>query len=325
MAPRIKEVLNEEILKITPSGEEVKSINFKVREILSALSGNMKKSKIKADVFIGGSFAKDTLIRKGKHDVDIFVRFDSEKYGEEEKLAELLKKIVPKNSVRVHGSRDYFRIKQDNIEFEIIPVLKIKKPSEAKNITDLSYFHVNYIKNKIKKNKKLADEIRLAKAFLYYQNCYGAESYINGFSGYAVELLMVSYGGFVRFLDSCLKHDFSKGKIIIDAEKLYKNKETIMREMNEAKLNSPIVLVDPTFKERNALAALSNETFDKFKQVAAKFAKNPSEKFFEFEDREKILDKKYAIVFSLSEFIPKLFAVSSPKARMLYLFEFIER
>ncbi|MBD3252791.1 hypothetical protein GF386_03610, partial [Candidatus Pacearchaeota archaeon] len=54
-------------------------------------------------------------------------------------------------------------------------------------MTDLSYFHVNHILKKIKKNKNLSDEIRLAKKFAYSQNCYGAESYIHGFSGYALE------------------------------------------------------------------------------------------------------------------------------------------
>ena len=36
--------------------------------------------------------------------------------------------------------------------------------------------------------------------------------------------------------------------------------------LNASKLNSPIILIDPTYKQRNTLAALSNETFENFKK-----------------------------------------------------------
>ena len=149
----------------------------------------------------------------------------------------------------------------------------------------MSYFHVNYVKQKISKNKKLADEIILAKSFCYFQGCYGAESYIRGFSGYALELLICYFGSFVKFL----KEIQGKERIIIDPAKHYKNKDEIMLELNESKLQSPIVFVDPTFKERNALAALSRETFEKFKDAAKRFLKTPNNRFFKkFEINEKI-------------------------------------
>ena len=53
-----------------------------------------------------------------------------------------------------------------------------------------------------------------------------------------------------------------------------------MMDLNESKLGSPIILVDPTYKQRNALAALSLETFNKFKEEARKFLKVPSAEFF---------------------------------------------
>ncbi|MDP1728910.1 MAG: nucleotidyltransferase domain-containing protein, partial [archaeon] len=207
---KIKEVICAESFLVKPSEEELKVLDKKTREIIKILSDNLKKAKINADVFVGGSFAKGTLIKKDKYDVDIFVRFDV-KYGNN-KISGLLKKVVPKTAKKIHGSRDYFSISEGNLTFEIIPVMKIKNPSEAENITDLSYFHVKYIKNKINKNKKLAGEIRLAKAFAYYQNCYGAESYINGFSGYGVELVVCAYGSFIRFISEVAKFDLKKDK-----------------------------------------------------------------------------------------------------------------
>jgi len=287
----LKEVLKKQISIISPSESELKVINGNLKSILAFIGANIKKNNINASIFVGGSFAKNTLIKKKKYDIDLFVRFD--KRYEESKLASLLSRIVPKNAIKLHGSRDYYVLKMDNIDFEIIPTIKINKPSEARNVTDLSYFHVNYVSNSIKKNKKLAEEIRIAKHFIHSSDCYGAESYINGFSGYGVELIVIYYKSFMTFVKAMTKIKLGKEKLVLDPAKYYKNKQSILQEVNEAKLNSPIVLIDPTFKERNALAALSRETFAKFQDVCRRFLKNPSEKFFEIVDREQAIKKKY--------------------------------
>jgi len=282
----IKKILKEQIELIKPEKEISEKINKITKDFCEDLRKKLKRKKIKAEVFVGGSLAKNTLIRKDKYDVDIFVRFDK-KYQDKE-ISRLLEKVLEK-ARRIHGSRDYFQKSEGKIIFEIIPVVKIPKPEQARNITDLSYFHVSYITNKIRKNKKLADEIRLAKTFCYSQNCYGAESYIKGFSGYALELLVCYYGSFLKFVKAVR----DKQQVVIDPAKFYKNKQETMLELNESKLQSPIIFVDPTFKERNALAALSLETFNKFKQICNSFLKNPSEKFFEKQNIENELKKKY--------------------------------
>ena len=288
MKENIKKILKQELMKIKPNYEEVKTIDEKTKKIIDVIEKNIKKKKVKAQVFVGGSSAKDTLIKKKKYDIDLFVRFDS-KY-DEKKISDMLQKLIPKGSVKQKGSRDYFSIKKDNIDFEMIPVMKIKNPKQAKNITDLSYFHVNYVKKQINKHKGLSDEIRLAKAFTYYQECYGAESYINGFSGYAIELLIIYYKSFIRFLKAMTK---IKDRLIIDMEQMYKNKNQLIQEMNKSKLSSPIILIDPTNKERNALAALSEDTFKEFQKKANQFLKNPSVRFFIIEDKKQALEKKY--------------------------------
>jgi tRNA nucleotidyltransferase (CCA-adding enzyme) len=253
-----------------------------IEEKLSYFKKLLRKEKV--DFFIGGSVAKNTVIKKDKYDIDVFIRFKTE---EEiiKKFDKIIKKIS-KKAEKIHGSRDYYNVKDGNIIFEIVPTIKLTKPENAKNSTDLSYFHVSYVTNKIKKNKKLADEIKLAKIFTFANNFYGAESYISGFSGYALELLIIYYKTFEKFIREMAK---SKGKIIIDLEKHYKKKEAILNEINESKLLSPIIIVDPTFKQRNVTSALSQETFDKFKESCKKFLKSQSEDFF---SKEKIQNKR---------------------------------
>jgi len=285
----INQILKNQIKAIKPPIEIFGTIEKTIGEFCLNLEKKLKKKKIKADIFIGGSLAKNTLVRKDKYDVDVFVRFDK-KYKSNE-ISKLLGGVLGKGVKKIHGSRDYYQVIINGIIIEIVPVMKIKKPQEAQNITDLSYFHVGYVLSKLNKNRKLSEEILLAKTFTYAQNCYGAEGYINGFSGYALELLICYYGDFLKFIKAISKANANK--IIIDDSELYKNKNEILRELNKSKRQSPIILIDPTFKERNALAGLSNETFLKFKKTCQNFLKRPSSKFFEKKDVSEELKKNY--------------------------------
>jgi len=279
----VNEVLKAELDLIKPPGEVYEKIVLRSKEFVKDLKEKLVARKVKADVFIGGSLAKGTLVRKKVYDIDVFVRFDK-KYKDKE-ISGLLGDVLCSEDSCVHGSRDYYKIQEDfeggKLEVEVIPVRKISKPSEAVNVTDLSFFHVRYLLGEIEKNSRLVDEIRLAKTFSHAQNVYGAESYIHGFSGYALELLISHYGSFLKFVKEVVKLGDRSEKIVIDDDGFYGGHESVLREMNSSKITGPIVLVDPTFKERNACSSLSYETFFKFKEKCKKFLDNPSMKFFE--------------------------------------------
>lgn len=302
----IIKILEEKIELIKPDKESLNRINKTSDNFVKNLKRKLKSRNICADVFIGGSLAKGTLVKKNKYDsenkfsesqnsskefydVDIFVRFD--RNYKDVQISDMLGKLLKGKAKRIHGSRDYYNMTIDGIIFEVIPVIKIKKVNEARNITDLSYFHVSYINKIINKNKKLADEILLAKIFAHAQNCYGAESYIHGFSGYSLELLICHYKSFLNFLKQIARSN-SNERIIIDDKKFYKDKNEILRELNESKIQGPIILIDPTFKDRNALAGLSKETFERFKKSCKTFLNNPSSSFFEKKDNIGELKEK---------------------------------
>ena len=294
---KIKSVLKEVLKKINPSKEELGRINSETQDFLKKVKEKIKGMRLDAEVFIGGSFAKKTIIKKGIYDVDIFVRF-----GKKNKdISGLTEKILDGfNAVKIKGSRNYFRVDRDGFFMEIIPVLKIKKPESAENVTDLSYFHVRYIKRKLK--GKILDEVKIAKAFYHANGCYGAESYVKGFSGYALELLIQHYGSFLKFIKALEKIN---RKEVIDIERHFKNRNESLMNINESKIQSPVVLIDPTYKERNVLAALSNETFEIFRKACRKFLKNPSLEMFEKKDadfeKNKAVAKKKKLDFILVE------------------------
>lgn len=289
----IKNILKKEVELISLSREEILRLSKVAKEFINSL----KAEGLSA--YVGGSLAKGTVIRgeglfpsmdsSGEpQDVDIFVVFD---YSEDIKnLEKVLKKIkLPGILKKVHGSRDYFQISCDDALLEVIPVVKNNDPELAENVTDVSLSHVKYIGSEIRKNPKIADDIRLAKAFCRANRCYGAEGYVRGFSGYSLEVLVIYFGGFVKFLKGIQK------KQIIDPLKYFKSEREILSELNASKLNCPIILIDPTYKYRNVSAGLGFESFGKFIDSAKKFLKSPSLEFFERKDIDVKEMKKFVV------------------------------
>ncbi|MBU0760652.1 MAG: nucleotidyltransferase domain-containing protein [Nanoarchaeota archaeon] len=269
-----------ETLDFSVGKNEFNELEKETKSFLNLLKKQVSKKKVNCEVFLGGSFAKGTLAKSESYDADIFVRFGRKCGDLSDYLGKILKNLVKRTGMkieRLHGSRDYFRIrKNEKLIFELIPVLKIKKIVEAMNVMDLSYFHVNYVRRNLK--GRLRKEVSFAKKFCEAQGVYGAESYINGFSGYGLECLIIHFKSFEKMLKELIK--IKDKKLVIDTKKFYKKKGDVFIELNESKLQSPIILIDPTWKERNVLASLNWETFVKFQSAARNFLKKPSEKFF---------------------------------------------
>ena len=281
MKKSVQSIIKKEIKLLLPAAEALKKVRQATEYFLDALEKQLERKHIDADVFVGGSFAKGTFIKADKYDVDVFIRFDWKYEQLSELLEPVLRNVAKDRGLKVekiHGSRDYFKVFNEDSQgyFEVIPVTRIKKPQEERNVTDLSYFHVPYVKKYI---KGLEYQVGLAKQFFKAQGVYGAETYVKGFSGYTVELLIIHYNSFLKMLRSLVKIDDSK-RVVIDLAKHYKNKNEIFIQLNEAKLHSPIILIDPTYKERNALAALSHETFAKLQKSARDFLIRPSLEYF---------------------------------------------
>jgi len=292
----LKEILKE----IKPSKEETKEANEIVRDVLKTIN---KVSKGKA--IVGGSGAKETWL-SGTKEIDVFVKYPMKLKGKD--ISKILEKELKKKFKisKLHGSRDYFQINYKGFVFEIIPVLNIKNPKDAVNITDVSPFHALWVK----KHKKYSDDIRLIKQFAKAQKVYGAESYLRGFSGYVLEILIIYYKGFNNLI---IKASKWKSKVVIDPNKLLKNP---LNELNKSKLVSPLVIVDPVDKTRNAAASLNDESFDTFVKACKNFLKKPSKSLFKIKE-EKIPEDSIKLKLDIKG---KIDVVG---AKILKLFEFI--
>lgn len=264
--------MKEVLAKIKPTVKEQRQLKDKVNSLLKKLNAKLSGAK----AILGGSGAKDTWL-SGNYDIDIFVLFDYDTFSSRTtELSALLQPVLKKvfgKITKLHGSRDYFQLKYQKLNVEVIPILAIKRAEQAKNITDVSPLHSQWVN---KNTTGMKDEIRLTKQFLKANGLYGAESHIRGFSGYVVEILGARYGSFVKLLQASQSWAV---KEIIDVARHYP-KNDVLFHLNKSKTLSPVIVIDPVDKNRNAAAALSDDAFFKFKKVAREYLQKPQASFF---------------------------------------------
>lgn len=310
-------MLRDNVLK------EIKPTSAEEKAVLAIASAVMQKIRIpNAAPVLGGSFAKGTWL-KGNYDVDIYVKFSKAVYSGKN-ISIILEKELKKSFKELellHGSRDYFQLKMKDFKVEIVPIIEINHADEAENITDVSLLHVKWVSH----HRQLLDDMRMAKAFFKANRIYGAESYIQGFSGYVLEILIVYYSGFEELIENIAKWEVSK-RVVIDIEGYHKGK-ALIAELNKAKLFSPLILIDPVQKDRNASAGLSWEVYEKAIALAKSYLKKPSLKFFEKENITKALLKKKAgkNAFFMIEAKPVEGKRDIVGAKLLKCFEFLKK
>lgn len=248
------------VASVVPTRTEEERIHRKVKAFVRTLERYTKHEH----VIVGGSFAKGTWLH-GKHDIDIFVTFPHDNDISHE-LEHILIKAFTKVT-RIHGSRDYFQIKKYGLEFEVVPVFRIRDATEAHNVTDVSLLHVIWIKSHM--TDYLKKEIRLLKLFCQANDLYGAETYIKGFSGYVLEIITTYYGSFLNVIKAAAK--WEEEELINPA----KTKMVLPKHKR-----SVLTIIDPVQPNRNVSAAVSQEKYYQFKKLAQTFLTRPSEDFF---------------------------------------------
>ncbi len=328
----VSKIVNKIYKENVFSSVERRIIKSRVDSFMKSLALSLKAHEVDAEIFLGGSSAKGTSLKKG-FDSDVFIRFNYNKYKEfSSELSDIANKAIQEctggRAERVHGSRDYFIYKDTkknpNLVFEMIPVLNINHPQKAMNITDVSPLHVIWVKNYIKKNKSLVKEIVATKLFLKSIGAYGAESYIRGFSGHDVDILIIFYGSFEALISAAVTWERNK---IIDIEKHYKNKEDVFKLLNPSKL-SPLILIDPIQPERNAAASLSIDKFELFKLKSLEFLTEPNKSYFVKKNfslsdlKKKKIDGCIKVIFKIKALTGKRDVVGS---KLLKVYQHIKK
>ncbi|MEM0142874.1 MAG: nucleotidyltransferase domain-containing protein [Candidatus Parvarchaeum sp.] len=274
---KFEKVFEKAYSAFVPSEREQIKRDKTAKEIINLLNEKMHTRGLNVEFRFGGSYAKGTWI-KGESDIDIFAVFDSEE--DMKRLSDL----VPDGFIPTFGTRKYFKGQFNGIKIEVVPVLRFSDANEVKNSIDLSVLHANYINSFLSSQQK--KDVIILKAFCKANGCYGSETYMHGFSGYSLEVLIKEFGSIMS---------------LIKAVNLWKLPVVIGKATGSN--ISPICLLDPTNKKRNICASVNEENLSKFVLSIKHFYISPSFDFF--------------IKESLKERIPK-----EVKARGTKLFAF---
>ena len=256
---------------IKPTLDEKQHIDKVSFSIMNFLQDTCDSEGIDAKVTLVGSVAKNTAL-KGKSDIDIFIAFPLHKDKKELKRIglDLAHKCCDEfdGTAQHHfASHPYVTADIEDCEVDIVPCYAIENGDQLKSAVDRTILHTRYVKQNLSKDQE--DEVLLLKRFMAMTGTYGSEFKVGGFAGYLCELLIIYYGNFENTLKAAINWKFGQ---IIDLEEYGTAK----------KFKDPLIVIDPTDKNRNVGAALRLDKMAEFIQSARNyiFSDNKKDYFY---------------------------------------------
>ena len=220
-----------------------------------------------------GSVARGTWV-KGDKDIDIFMLFPPELPREElqEKGLAAAYAVVEKFSGTAeekYAEHPYLNAVIEGFDVDLVPCYHVASTAEMQCAVDRTPFHTRYLLPKI---GPLREDVLLLKQFAKGGGVYGSDHMTGGFSGYLCELLILASGGFSEFMQAASAYRYGE---VIDIEGHYPDKKTIRKKFSE-----PLIVIDPTDKDRNVAAALTPTRFAEFMELARDYCAEPSRFYF---------------------------------------------
>lgn len=278
MKCRFEEVESRVLEAIRPSIEERVEVSRISNIIIREVREGLEKARVKAEVEVEGSVAKDTWL-SGEWDLDIFVLFPPSytlEFIEGEGLEIISNSLSRFEIRRAYAEHPYLQVRVGEAWVDVVPAFKIEDPRMCKSTVDRTPHHTRYVRSKLREDQK--DDVRLLKKFMKGIGVYGAEVRVSGFSGYLVELLIIRYGSFRRVLEEASKW---KPPVLIDIEGYYDDAGRAFK-----KFKNPMILIDPVDPGRNVASAVSLTSLSKFIAASQHYLESPSLKFFGLEEKK---------------------------------------
>ena len=270
----------EAILKeIKPTKEEQEEIDAMSDKMVGFLEETCVREGIDAKIAVVGSVAKRTAL-KGKSDIDIFMAFPLS--VSEGTLKDTGLYLAHKCSDEFDGdashhfaSHPYVSTVIEDYEVDLVPCYEIEDGSQLKSAVDRTILHTRYVKANL--TDEMADEVLLLKKFMDMTGTYGSEFKVGGFAGYICELLIIRYGSFEETLRQASEWKYGH---VIDLEGYG----------TSSNFSDPLVVIDPTDKNRNVGAALTLGKYAEFIQSARNYLASDNKMDY-FHPLSKELDK----------------------------------
>ncbi len=272
---KLDAIFKEIIKRETPSQTRYKKILAFAELIKDKVEAKIEREKVKAEVEIEGSVAKDTWLQ-GDVDIDIFMLIPEniDRKTLESTYTSLAKESLKElrlNPVERFAEHPYVEaFANEKIRINIVPCYKVTPPN-WKSATDRTPYHTEFIKSRLRPEQKL--EVRILKRFMKGVEVYGADIKTGGFSGYLTELLIIKYGSFINTMKSASKW---RAREIADIEEYYNKKEDGIEYI----FDSPLIFIDPVDKHRNVAAAVRIDKFNIFRTASKFFLEEPNLTYF---------------------------------------------
>ena len=257
-----------QILKdIKPTKKQQDDIDSMSERLVNFLKETCRKEDINAKIAVVGSVAKHTAL-KGKSDIDIFMAFPLD--VDETTLKETGLYLAHKCSDAFKGeashhfaSHPYVTSDIEGYEVDLVPCYAIEDGSQLKSAVDRTILHTRYVKSNL--TDEQCDEVLLLKKFMDMTGTYGSEFKVGGFAGYLCELLIIKYGSFEQTLKAASLWKYGQ---VIDLEDYG----------TAGQFDDPLIVIDPTDKNRNVGAALRLNKFSEFIQSARNYLSSDNKK-----------------------------------------------
>ncbi len=252
------EVLN----RVAPDEDYRELVRSTVSSLRSRILEEIEELDTSIKIQLVGSVAKDTYLVSP--DIDIFLKFPPQTPRGKLKSEGLLVGRKVLGGEERYADHPYIHGEFNGFEVDIVPCYHLSDPKHLKSPVDRTPFHTEFIMEMLEEEQK--DEVRLLKQFLKGVGIYGAESRIEGFSGYLVELLILKYGDFESVMSS--------------ASKWRPGITLSLTDRKSATFNDPLIFIDPVDPTRNVASALSLESFALFVHSCQEFLRQESTRFF---------------------------------------------
>jgi len=299
----IDNILNEVLIEIKPTTQEIDLINDITRILLELLDKRAQELRINYNKIEpqGSTGIKQTQV-KNDFDIDLFIGLNYNHY--KPKYQGLSKSKLKKKSKKdflalcnkwilqsltlneFHNPRllyaehpyvtvDYI-LKNIKIKIDIVLYFDLEleyiKEHGPISAVDRSPWHGYFVRDKL--NPKQKNDVRLLKQFFKACYSYGDKSVIGkvGFIGYSAELLIYYF----KDLINLFKNFNELEKKALD----YYNRD--MEELNKIVhfQNDYLIIIDPIDKNRNVASAISERAFKYCNKKINEFLQHPSLEYF---------------------------------------------
>lgn len=266
----ISAVKSEVLKRVRPTKEDWEEILRAVEVVRSRILEAARGMGLEVRVEVEGSIAKDTWISSDR-DVDLFIIFPPS--ARREVITgvglELAKAGAGGRWKTGYAEHPYVEAEVLGCKMDIVPSGELVPGKKAMTAVDRTPLHTRYVRDRLSEAGK--DEVRILKQFMKGVGVYGAELKVGGFSGYLCELLIIRYGSFEETLRMAAGWRLRE---VIDIEGHYSHGSALDA------FGSPLVVVDPVDRGRNAAAAVTHHALATFISASRHFLKRPSISFF---------------------------------------------